>query len=105
VESVRINLTGFSFDADTAGGDRAPVLEPLAAARIAKACAARAGHRIRGRLAGHSVLSGLERASELVLVESRAKKAVFLREALHATAFEARLWPTGSSSWSYPATV
>jgi len=83
--SRRINLTGFSFDADTQAAIERLVLEPLAAARIAKPARRVLDIGSGGGSPAIPFFLGLEQASELVLVESRAKKAVFLREALHAT--------------------
>jgi len=81
----RINLTGFSFETNAEAAIERLLREPLAAARIA-----RPARRILdvGSGSGSPAIPfflGFGRASELVLVESRAKKAVFLREALHAT--------------------
>jgi 16S rRNA G527 N7-methylase RsmG len=80
----RINLTASRSNEDAAAALERLVLEPLAAARIAKS---RGGFWMsgRGRLTSHSILPGSGSASELVLIESRAKKAVFLREALRVT--------------------
>ena len=83
--SRRINLTGFSFDADTQAAIERLLLEPLAAARIAKPARRVLDIGSGGGSPAIPFFLGLEQASELVLVESRAKKAVFLREALHAT--------------------
>lgn len=81
----RINLTGFSFDTDADAALERLLLEPLAAARIATSALRVLDIGSGGGSPAIPFFLGLDRASELVLVESRAKKAVFLREALRAT--------------------
>jgi 16S rRNA (guanine527-N7)-methyltransferase len=87
----RINLTGFSFDGDTAPALQRLVLEPLAAARIAKGAQRILDVGSGGGSPAIPFFLGLDQASDLVLVESRTKKAVFLREALRATGIPGRV--------------
>ena len=80
----RINLTGFSFEEDTEAAIERLVLEPLAAARLATPARRIVDIGSGGGSPAVPFFLGVQGASELVLIESRAKKAVFLREALRA---------------------
>jgi len=81
----RINLTGFSFDGNAEAALERLLLEPLAAARLAKSAQRVLDVGSGGGSPAIPFFLGLVQTSELVLVESRTKKAVFLREALRAT--------------------
>ena len=81
----RINLTGFSFETDTEAAVKRLLREPLAAAQIARPARRILDVGSGGGSPAIPFFLGLEWASELVLVESRAKKVVFLREALRVT--------------------
>ena len=81
----RINLTGFSFEGDIEAALGRLVMEPLAAARVATSARRVLDVGSGGGSPAIPFFLGLDRASELVLVESRTRKAVFLREALRAT--------------------
>lgn len=79
----RINLTGFSFEtADTDAALDRLLLEPLAAANRAKVARRVLDVGSGGGSPAIPFFLGLDQADELTLVESRVKKAVFLREAL-----------------------
>lgn len=82
----RINLTGFSLeDGITAAAFDRLFLEPIAAARIGGSAARVLDIGSGGGSPAIPFFLGLESASEIVLVESRTRKAVFLREALRTT--------------------
>jgi 16S rRNA (guanine527-N7)-methyltransferase len=87
----RINLTGFQFDADVDAGIDRLLLEPIAAARIAKSARRVLDVGSGGGSPAIPFFLGLDHSSELVLVESRAKKAVFLREALRSAGIPGRV--------------
>ena len=87
----RINLTAFEFDADVDAAIDRLVLEPIAAARIAKSALRVLDVGSGGGSPAIPFFLGLADPSELVMVESRAKKAVFLREALRSVGIVGRV--------------
>jgi 16S rRNA (guanine527-N7)-methyltransferase len=80
-----INLTGFTFDEDLDAAFDRLVLEPLAAARMAGTVERLLDIGSGGGSPAIPFCLGLPQPPQLVLVEARAKKAVFLREALRAS--------------------
>ncbi len=87
----RINLTGFSFDGDTDLAVDRLLIEPLSVARIARTARLVLDVGSGGGSPAIPFFLGLDGASELVLVESRMKKVVFLREALRSTGIQGRV--------------
>ena len=81
--NTRINLTGLNLaEVSPEALDRL-LIEPLVAARHVPLSAAHVGRWKRGRLSGHSVALAVPRL-QTVLVESKTRKSVFLRETVRA---------------------
>jgi 16S rRNA (guanine527-N7)-methyltransferase len=80
-----INLTGFALDDDLEAAFDRLVLEPLKASRMAGRVTRVLDVGSGGGSPAIPFCLGLSHSTELVLVEARARKAVFLREALRVS--------------------